>query len=339
LQARTPEVAKWSAECQGRGRRRGQSRGSRPAVSSLARWGCGNGSNSSWWSGHSCSLAHCPRRHWSGHPPRAMTFGDTPCVISPRFLSGWICGCARPQHTHPWDGLCNIARISPACIGLWRSVCSLYSLFVTSNHGQMTPLQECTSAVWTLSQNGCGEKERWGCLDCFPLHYNEQAPTVSDSRCWAHRPRRKEQVEWKWSVPSEVWPLTEAGLEKQLGHTIAELWYFGYLVPQLCLTRRRRSLFRVVEDSGFVTLSSLSSFSSLSASGGVTITRHKMDRNEKSDEPVTNWLSDISRRRKKTFLSRCCARALRSAIQLIRTMLNYRTRKVVELGSALKHNR
>ena len=38
------------------------------------------------------------------------------------------------------------------------------------------------------------------------------------------------------------------------------MWYFGSPVPQLCLTRRRRSFFRVVEDAGFVTRSSLSSF-------------------------------------------------------------------------------
>ena len=54
--------------------------------------------------------------------------------------------------------------------------------------------------------------------------------------------------------------LTETGQEKQMGHTISELWYFGYPVPQLCLTRRRRSFVRVVEDAGFVTRSSHSSF-------------------------------------------------------------------------------
>ena len=69
----------------------------------------------------------------------------------------------------------------------------------------MTLLQECTSVVWTLSQNGCGAVERTvGVRGFFPLHYNEQVPTVSDGRCWAHRPRRKEQVEWKLSVPAEV---------------------------------------------------------------------------------------------------------------------------------------
>ena len=35
---------------------------------------------------------------------------------------------------------------------------------------------------------------------------------------------------------------------------------FRIPVPQLCLTRRRRSFVRVVEDAGFVTRSSLSSF-------------------------------------------------------------------------------
>ena len=95
--------------------------------------------------------------------------------------------------------------------------------------------------------------------------------------------------------------LTETGQEKQMGHTISELWYFGYPVPQLCLTRRPFSFFRVVEDAGFVTLSSLSSFP-LSASGAVSITRHKKDRNENSDERVTNWTSDTSRKRTKSFL-------------------------------------
>ena len=87
-----------------------------------------------------------------------------------------------------------------------------------------------------------------------------------------------------------------------MGHTISELWYFGYPVPQLCLTRRRRSFFscgrgRRIRHS-FVTLF----VSSLSASGAVSITRHKKDRNENSDECVTNWTSDTSRKRTKTFL-------------------------------------
>ena len=85
-------------------------------------------------------------------------------------------------------------------------------------------------------------------------------------------------------------------------HTISELWHFGYPVPQLCLTRRRRSFVRVVEDAGFVTRSSLFVVSSLSASGVVSITRRKKDRDEKSDEWVTNWTSDTSRKRTKTFL-------------------------------------
>ncbi len=87
-----------------------------------------------------------------------------------------------------------------------------------------------------------------------------------------------------------------------MGHTISELWHLGVQGPSTLFDPASSFVSscgrgRRIRHS-FVTLF----VSSLSASGADSNTRHKKDRNENSDEGLTNWTSDTSRKRTNSFL-------------------------------------
>lgn len=135
-----------------------------------------------------------------------MILLKTPCVFS--------LGASRCESplVHIWttDSLGPGSAALPAQSQAAASCGGLSALATSSlpsSHGQMTLLQECTSAVWTLSQNGCGgagDSLPYITRDSLPYITWKQVPTVSDGRSLAGRPSRKEQVEWNLSVPATV---------------------------------------------------------------------------------------------------------------------------------------